>query len=175
MSNLINLEQVHKSFGIKPLLDNVSLGVHAGERIGVVGLNGGGKTTLLEVLTGIEEPDSGRVSRLGGLRMAVVTQRGVLPAGATVGSVVLAGLADDAMTDEIAEHEWAADSRIRSVMEGIGIADLGLDTLVDNLSGGARPPVAGAAPRGGGQDQEVGGGATHHPGGGGGAWGGPPP
>ncbi|MBF6474923.1 MULTISPECIES: ABC-F family ATP-binding cassette domain-containing protein [Nocardia] len=145
MSNLINLEQVHKSFGIKPLLDNVSLGVHAGERIGVVGLNGGGKTTLLEVLTGIEEPDSGRVSRLGGLRMAVVTQRGVLPAGATVGSVVLAGLADDAMTDEIAEHEWAADSRIRSVMEGIGIADLGLDTLVDNLSGGERRRVALAA------------------------------
>ncbi|WP_039800980.1 ABC-F family ATP-binding cassette domain-containing protein [Nocardia araoensis] len=145
MSNLINLEQVHKSFGIKPLLDNVSLGVHAGERIGVVGLNGGGKTTLLEVLTGIEEPDSGRVSRLGGLRMAVVTQRGTLPAGATVGSVVLAGLADDAMTDEVAEHEWAADPRIRSVMEGIGIADLGMDTSVDNLSGGERRRVALAA------------------------------
>ncbi|MET9026745.1 ABC-F family ATP-binding cassette domain-containing protein [Nocardia sp. NPDC004168] len=145
MSNLINLEQVHKSFGIKPLLDNVSLGVHAGERIGVVGLNGGGKTTLLEVLTGIEEPDSGRVSRLGGLRMAVVTQRGVLPAGATVGSVVLAGLADDAMTDEVAEHEWAADPRIRSVMDGIGIAGLGMDTPVDNLSGGERRRVALAA------------------------------
>ncbi|WP_280293165.1 ATP-binding cassette domain-containing protein, partial [Nocardia abscessus] len=143
MSNLINLEQVHKSFGIKPLLDNVSLGVHAGERIGVVGLNGGGKTTLLEVLTGIEEPDSGRVSRIGGLRMAVVTQRGVLPAGATVGSVVLAGLADDAMTDEVAEHEWAADPRIRSVMDGIGIADLGMDTLVDNLSGGRGRPGPG--------------------------------
>ncbi|MFR9752965.1 ABC-F family ATP-binding cassette domain-containing protein [Nocardia sp. 004] len=145
MSNLINLEQVHKSFGIKPLLDNVSLGVHAGERIGVVGLNGGGKTTLLEVLTGIAEPDSGRVSRLGGLRMAVVTQRGVLPEGATVGSVVLAGLADDAMTDEIAEHEWAADPRIRSVLDGIGIADLGMDTPVDNLSGGERRRVALAA------------------------------
>ncbi|WP_280498556.1 ABC-F family ATP-binding cassette domain-containing protein [Nocardia cyriacigeorgica] len=145
MSNLINLEQVSKSFGIKPLLDDVSLGVHAGERIGVVGLNGGGKTTLLEVLTGIEEPDSGRVSRVGGLRMAVVTQRGVLPEGATVGSVVLAGLADDALTDSVAEHEWAANPRIRSVMEGIGIAGLGLDTTVDNLSGGERRRVALAA------------------------------
>ncbi|BDU08515.1 ABC-F family ATP-binding cassette domain-containing protein [Nocardia cyriacigeorgica] len=145
MSNLINLEQVSKSFGIKPLLDDVSLGVHAGERIGVVGLNGGGKTTLLEVLTGIEEPDSGRVSRVGGLRMAVVTQRGVLPEGATVGTVVLAGLADDAMTDSVAEHEWAANPRIRSVMEGIGIADLGLDTPVTNLSGGERRRVALAA------------------------------
>ncbi|QIS15736.1 ABC-F family ATP-binding cassette domain-containing protein [Nocardia arthritidis] len=146
MANLINLEQVNKSFGITPLLDNVSLGVHAGERIGVVGLNGGGKTTLLEVLTGLEEPDSGRVSRLGGLRMAVVTQRGVLPEGATVGSVVLAGLAEDVQSDHgVAEHEWAANPRIRSVLEGIGIADLGLDAVVDNLSGGERRRVALAA------------------------------
>ncbi|MGW1742117.1 ABC-F family ATP-binding cassette domain-containing protein [Nocardia sp. NPDC001965] len=145
MSNLINLEQVSKSFGVTPLLDAVSLGVHSGDRIGVVGLNGGGKTTLLEVLTGIEEPDSGRVSRVGGLRMAVVTQRGVLPEGATVGEVVLAGLADDAPTGDIAEHEWAADPRIRSVLDGIGIADLGLDTSVTNLSGGERRRVALAA------------------------------
>ncbi|MFQ6227566.1 ABC-F family ATP-binding cassette domain-containing protein [Nocardia sp. NPDC002869] len=145
MSNLINLEQVSKSFGITPLLDGVSLGVHAGDRIGVVGLNGGGKTTLLEVLTGIEEPDRGRVSRLGGLRLAVVTQRGVLPEGATVGEVVLAGLADDAPTGDIAEHEWAADPRIRSVLDGIGIADLGLETSVTNLSGGERRRVALAA------------------------------
>ncbi|MEU0539394.1 ABC-F family ATP-binding cassette domain-containing protein [Nocardia sp. NPDC005978] len=145
MSNLINLEQVSKSFGITPLLDNVSLGVHAGERIGVVGLNGGGKTTLLEVLTGLEEPDSGRVSRVGGLRIAVVTQRGVLPEGATVGEVVLAGLAQDQMTDGVAEHEWASNTRIRSVVEGIGIADLGMDTLVSNLSGGERRRTALAA------------------------------
>uniref|UniRef100_UPI0024543CBA ABC-F family ATP-binding cassette domain-containing protein n=2 Tax=Nocardia TaxID=1817 RepID=UPI0024543CBA len=145
MSNLINLEQVSKSFGITPLLDGVSLGVHAGERIGVVGLNGGGKTTLLEVLTGLEEPDSGRVSRVGGLRMAVVTQRGVLPDGATVGEVVLAGLTDDTVSGSLAEHEWAADSRVRSVLEGIGIQDLGLDTPVTNLSGGERRRVALAA------------------------------
>ncbi|MFD6389470.1 ABC-F family ATP-binding cassette domain-containing protein [Nocardia sp. NPDC055029] len=145
MSNLINLEQVSKSFGVKPLLDDVSLGIHAGERIGVVGLNGGGKTTLLEVLTGLEAPDSGRVSRVGGLRMAVVTQRGVLPDGATIGSIVLAGLSDDLSTADIAEHEWAADARIRSVLDGIGIADLGLDTPVTNLSGGERRRVALAA------------------------------
>ncbi|MDO3650280.1 ABC-F family ATP-binding cassette domain-containing protein [Nocardia mangyaensis] len=145
MSNLINLEQVSKSFGVKPLLDDVSLGVHAGERIGVVGLNGGGKTTLLEVLTGLEAPDSGRVSRVGGLRMAVVTQRGVLPDGATIGSIVLAGLSDDLSTVDIAEHEWAADARIRTVLDGIGIADLGLDTPVTNLSGGERRRVALAA------------------------------
>ncbi|MGV9744726.1 ABC-F family ATP-binding cassette domain-containing protein [Rhodococcus zopfii] len=138
MANLINLEQVSKSFGVKPLLDSVSLGVEEGERIGVVGLNGGGKTTMLEVLAGLEEPDSGRVSRVGGLRMAVVTQRGVLPAGSTVGDVVLGPLG-------VAEHEWAGDARIRSVLAGIGIDNLGLDAVVDGLSGGERRRVALAA------------------------------
>ncbi|MRH86819.1 ATP-binding cassette domain-containing protein [Nocardia sp. SYP-A9097] len=145
MANLINLEQVNKSFGVAPLLENISLGVQEGERIGVVGLNGGGKTTLLEVLTGLEPPDSGRVSRVGGLRIAVVTQRGVLPEGATVGEVVLAGLAEDQMTDGVAEHEWASNTRIRNVVEGIGIADLGMDSLVGNLSGGERRRTALAA------------------------------
>ncbi|MGV9666089.1 ABC-F family ATP-binding cassette domain-containing protein [Nocardia niigatensis] len=145
MANLVNLEAVSKSFGIKPLLDSVSLGVQEGERIGVVGLNGGGKTTLLEVLTGLEDPDSGRVSRRGDLRMAVVTQRGVLPEGATVGEVVLAGLAEDQRTDGVAEHEWASNPRIRSVVEGIGIADLGMDSPVANLSGGERRRTALAA------------------------------
>jgi ATP-binding cassette subfamily F protein uup len=138
VANLINLEQVSKSFGIKPLLDSVSLGVEEGERIGVVGLNGGGKTTMLEVLAGLEEPDSGRVSRVGGLRMAVVTQRGVLPEGSTVGDVVLGPLG-------VAEHEWAGDARIRSVLAGIGIDKLGLDAVVDGLSGGERRRVALAA------------------------------
>jgi len=135
VANLINLEQVSKSFGIKPLLDSVSLGVNEGERIGVVGLNGGGKTTMLEVLAGIEEPDSGRVSRVNGLRMAVVTQRGGLPEGSTVGEVVLGPL-------DVAEHEWAGDARIRSVLTGIGIDNLGLDAVVDGLSGGERRRVA---------------------------------
>ncbi|NLE80094.1 MAG: ABC-F family ATP-binding cassette domain-containing protein [Rhodococcus sp.] len=143
MANLINLEQVSKSFGIKPLLDSVSLGVEEGERIGVVGLNGGGKTTMLEVLAGLEPPDSGRVSRVGGLRMAVVTQRGVLPAGSTVEDVVLGPLG-------VEHHEWAGDARIRGILTGIGIDQLGggesaLDAKVDGLSGGERRRVALAA------------------------------
>ncbi len=136
--NLVNMEQVSKTYGVKPLLDRVSLGVAGGERIGVVGLNGGGKTTLLEVLSGLEQPDSGRVSRTGGLRLAVVTQRGVLPPGSTIGEVVLAPLGVD-------EHEWAGDARIRSVLHGIGVDALGVETLVDGLSGGERRRVALAA------------------------------
>ena len=91
MTNLVNLESVSKSYGERMLLDGVSLGVSEGERIGVVGLNGGGKTTLLEVLAGISEPDSGRVSHARGLRLGVVTQRTELPEDITVGGVVLAG------------------------------------------------------------------------------------
>ncbi|MGY6658189.1 ATP-binding cassette domain-containing protein [Amycolatopsis sp. TRM77291] len=137
MANLVNLESVSKSFGVRPLLDGVSLGVAEGQRIGVVGLNGGGKTTLLEVLAGISEPDTGRVSQVRGLRMAVVTQRTELPDGSTVGDVVLERYG--------AEHEWAADARVRSIMDGLGITALGIDKETANLSGGERRRVALAA------------------------------
>jgi ATP-binding cassette subfamily F protein uup len=137
MVNLVNLESVSKSYGVKPLLDGVSLGVGENERIGVVGLNGGGKTTLLEVLSGIAEPDSGRVSQVGGLRMAVVTQRTELPSGSTVREAALSGFD--------AEHEWAADARVRSIVEGLGLLELGLDSPTTNLSGGERRRIALAA------------------------------
>ncbi|MGH3788073.1 MAG: ABC-F family ATP-binding cassette domain-containing protein [Pseudonocardiaceae bacterium] len=139
MANLVNVEAVSKSYGVPPLLAGVSLGVDSGDRIGVVGLNGGGKTTLLELLAGLEQPDSGRVSRARGLRAAVLTQRTDLPKGATVGDTVLAAL------KVATEHEWAADPRVRAVLDGLGIASLGLDRAVAGLSGGERRRVALAA------------------------------
>ncbi|GLW92849.1 ABC-F family ATP-binding cassette domain-containing protein [Actinokineospora globicatena] len=139
MTNLVNLENVSKSFGVRPLLDGVSLGVGRGDRIGVVGLNGGGKTTLLEVLTGLEPADEGRVSRLRDLRMAVVTQRTELAPGSTVRNAVLdpLGITED--------HQWAADPRARSILTGLEITTLGLDSPVDTMSGGERRRVALAA------------------------------
>ncbi|HXT46829.1 MAG TPA: ATP-binding cassette domain-containing protein [Pseudonocardiaceae bacterium] len=139
MANLVNVEAVSKSYGVRPLLSEVSLGVDEGDRIGVVGLNGGGKTTLLELLAGLEPPDSGRVSQTRGLRAAVLTQRTELPELATVGDAVLAPLRVSA------EHEWAADPRVRSVLDGLGIPALGLDRPVAGLSGGERRRVALAA------------------------------
>ncbi|GAB3547913.1 ATP-binding cassette subfamily F protein uup [Actinopolyspora lacussalsi] len=139
MANLINLESVEKSHGVRPLLDGVSLGVTETDRIGVVGLNGGGKTTLLEILTGIEEPDAGRVNHTRDLRSAVVTQRTELPADATVRNAVLD---PQGFT---AEHEWAADPKVRSVLNGLGITGLGLDNRVAEFSGGERRRVALAA------------------------------
>jgi ABC transport system ATP-binding/permease protein len=137
--NLVNLEAVAKSYGVRPLLDGISLGVGAGDRIGVVGLNGGGKTTLLEVLAGIVSPDDGRVSRVRDLRQAVVTQRTELPENATVRNAVLDPLGITA------EHEWAADSRARSILEGLEITTFGLDAPVKDMSGGERRRVALAA------------------------------
>ena len=131
MANLMNLEHVSKSFGLKTLLNDVSLGVQTGDRIGVVGLNGGGKTTLLKVLAGVEKPDTGRVSHVKDLRMAVVTQAAELDPAATVADVVLRPLG-------VETFEWASNPKAREVLGGLGIVDLGLDTSVGQLSGGER-------------------------------------
>ncbi|MGY1772888.1 ABC-F family ATP-binding cassette domain-containing protein [Blastococcus sp. SYSU D00813] len=137
--NLVNLERVSKAHGTTVLLDDVSLGIAAGERIGVVGRNGGGKTTLLEVLTGVEEPDSGRVTRRGDLAMGVLDQSGTLPPGTTVRDVVLPA------SLFASEHEWAADPAVRSVLAGLELDRLGLDSPVAPMSGGERRRVALAA------------------------------
>ena len=135
MANLVNLETVGKSYGTTTVLDAVSLGIAAGERIGVVGRNGGGKTTLLRMITGTESPDTGRVTVTSGTRVAYVDQRGALP-DATVRSIVVG---------DGAEHEWAGDAEVRSVLTGLGLADVGLDAEAARLSGGERRRVALAA------------------------------
>ncbi len=137
--NLVNLERVHKAHGTTVILDDVSLGVAAGERIGVVGRNGGGKSTLLSLLTGTDEPDSGRVTRRGDLAMGVLDQSGTLPAGTTVRDVVLPP------SMFAAEHEWAGDPAVRSVLTGLELDRLGLDAPVAPMSGGERRRVALAA------------------------------
>jgi ABC transport system ATP-binding/permease protein len=149
-SNLVNLESVTAHVpgdASRVLLDAVSLGVERGERVGVVGLNGGGKTTLLDILTGVRAPDAGRVSRVGGLKMAHLVQGDALPAGARVRDVVLADW------DGAADHEWAADAKVREVLEGLGIGDL--DRPVAGLSGGEKRRVALAAALAGDPDLVV--------------------
>ncbi|MEY8567233.1 ABC-F family ATP-binding cassette domain-containing protein [Corynebacteriaceae bacterium 7-707] len=138
--NLINLENVEKSYGLKTLLDKVSLGVNSGDRIGVVGLNGGGKSTLLRILSGADTVDAGRVSHNNDLRMARVSQD-VQLVGDTVGASVLEPLG-------LQTFEWASDPRVREVLHGLGVVELGeqgLDTPVSGLSGGERRRVGLAA------------------------------
>jgi len=128
MANLLNIEHVSKSYGIRPLLADVTLGVNPGDRIGIVGRNGDGKTTLLELLTGLEEPDTGRVSRTRGLLVGYLHQGDQLVDTHTVREAVLGGRND---------HEWAADPRTREVVEVL-LAGISLDRAVVSLSGGER-------------------------------------
>ena len=135
MANLVNLERVSKAYGVRPLLADVSLGVSEGERIGVVGRNGDGKTTLLEVMTGQEPPDSGRVSSTRGMLVGFLHQHDALVDTHSVREAVLAGRAD---------HEWAADPRTREIVEEL-LAGVTLDRAVLGLSGGERRRCALAA------------------------------
>jgi len=128
INNLVNLERVSKSFGIRPLLTEVSLGVTAGQRIGIVGRNGDGKTTLLEIMAGLEPVDTGRVSRTRGLLVGFLHQGDELIDTHTVREAVLGGRAD---------HEWAADSAMREIVEVL-LAGVELDRAVVGLSGGER-------------------------------------
>ncbi len=128
MVNLLNLEKVTKSYGVRILLDEVSLGVGEGERIGIVGRNGDGKTTLLNLMAGREVPDGGRVSRNRGLHIGYLDQRDLLDDTHTVREVVLGGMDD---------HEWAADARMREVVEVL-LAGVALDREIHGLSGGER-------------------------------------
>ena len=134
-ANLVNVESVRKAHGTTVVLDDVSLGVAAGERIGVVGRNGGGKSTLLAVLAGVEPVDAGRVTRTGGLTVGRLAQHDELPPDATVRRAVV-GTGP--------EHVWARDARVRAVLDGL-LADLSGDAVVGTLSGGERRRVALAA------------------------------
>ena len=139
MANLVNIESVSKSYGTRTLLDGVSLGLAEGDRIGVVGRNGGGKSTLLKLLAKMEQPDSGRVVHSGNTHLVVVGQHDELDPEATIRAQLLGGRP---------EHEWAGQSQIRDVLTGLfGGIDApgfpqGLDTVVGPLSGGERRRIA---------------------------------
>ncbi|MGH6654279.1 MAG: ABC-F family ATP-binding cassette domain-containing protein [Actinocrinis sp.] len=139
MANLVNFEAVSKAYGTKTLLDGVSLGIAEGDRIGVVGRNGGGKSTLLRLLAKLEDPDTGRVTHSGSVHVNVVGQHDELDPAATIRELLLAGMA---------EHEWAGQAHVRDVLTGLlgGIGAPayrdGLDTVVGPLSGGERRRIA---------------------------------
>ncbi|WP_026912531.1 ABC-F family ATP-binding cassette domain-containing protein [Patulibacter minatonensis] len=137
--NLVNLKAVDKGFVSRTVLQDVTLGINAGDRIGIVGKNGDGKSTLMRLIAGLEEPDSGNVTRLGDLDLALVGQGDSLDPGKTIRQELIGDRAD---------HEWAADKTFRSVLEGLlGGVELrrfpkGLDTVIGPLSGGERRRIA---------------------------------
>ncbi|CAB4329499.1 MAG: ATP-binding cassette domain-containing protein [Actinobacteria bacterium] len=133
--NLINLENAYLSYGKGAVLDRVSLGLAEGQRIGIVGRNGGGKSSLIRVMSGLELPNEGRVSRGSDVHIGVLSQIDSADPEATVRDVVMGDLAD---------HEWATNSRAREVLEGLfgGFDEAILSRKMGPLSGGEHRRVA---------------------------------
>ena len=131
MAFLFGCEGIHLEYPAKTVLDNVTLGVHEGDRIGIVGQNGDGKSTLLGVLAGSVEPDEGLVRHTRGLRIGMLGQRDSLEDEASV---------EYAVVGDIPEYVWAGDPRVREVISAL-IADIAWDAKVKTLSGGQRRRV----------------------------------
>ena len=130
----MNIEEVSKAFDIRPLLDQVSLGVSEGDRIGIVGRNGSGKSTLMKIIAGVEDPDSGRVTKSNSSRIGILSQVDTASKDATVGDVVIGNRE---------KHEWASDARIREIFTGLfgGFDDHLFERTFASLSGGEKRRV----------------------------------
>ncbi|WP_053384530.1 ABC-F family ATP-binding cassette domain-containing protein [Leucobacter celer] len=132
MAHLLGAEALHLEVPTKTVFDSVTLGVAEGDRIGIVGRNGDGKSSLLMMLAGRREPDGGQVTMRGGTTIGVLDQADVFEAGETVGRTIVG---------DRPEHEWAGDPRTREVIAGL-VGDLGWEAPLDALSGGQRRRVA---------------------------------
>ena len=131
MAILLGCDSVHLEYPTKLVLGDVTLGVFEGDRVGIVGRNGDGKSSLLRVLAGVQEPDAGRVTRTRGVEVGLLGQRDQLSDDETVYHAVVG---------DAPEYEWAASPRIREVLDGL-IADVPWEGLVGELSGGQRRRV----------------------------------
>ena len=137
--NLVNFKDVGKRYGSREILEAVTLGVNEGDRIGVVGRNGDGKSTLLRLIAGVETPDVGQVTRTGGLSVKLLSQADEPDSARTI---------REELIGDLAEHEWAGDAAFTAILDGLtGGFDAkrfpdGLDTRLGRLSGGERRRVA---------------------------------
>jgi ABC transport system ATP-binding/permease protein len=131
VAHLLGAETVHLEYPTQVVFEAVTLGVNDGARIGIVGRNGDGKSSLLCLLTGQLQPDAGRVTRRSGLRVGALSQADTLDPDHTVGWTLVG---------ETAEHQWAGDPRIRDVVDGL-VSDIAWEATVGTLSGGQRRRV----------------------------------
>ncbi|MDD4866917.1 MAG: ABC-F family ATP-binding cassette domain-containing protein [Mycobacterium sp.] len=131
MAHLLGAEALHLEYPTQVVFESVTLGINDGARIGIVGRNGDGKSSLLALLTGQLQPNSGRVTRRSGLRVGAVSQADTLDPDRTVGWTLLG---------EQPEHQWARDPRVRDVVAGL-VSDIDWKAMVSTLSGGQRRRV----------------------------------
>ena len=131
MAYLLGCESVQLEYPTARLFDSLTLGVNSGDRIGIVGRNGDGKSTLLKLLAGVAEPDDGRVVRTGNVTVGMLSQRDSLDDGDTVGHAIVGNRP---------EYEWAGDARVRAILSEL-VSDLEWDAKIGTLSGGQRRRV----------------------------------
>ncbi|KBZ62992.1 ABC-F family ATP-binding cassette domain-containing protein [Mycobacterium colombiense] len=131
MAHLLGAEAVHLEYPTQVVFESITLGVNDGARIGIVGRNGDGKSSLLRLLTGQQRPDAGRVTRRTGLRVGALSQADTLDPQHSVGYTLVG---------EAAEHQWAGDARVRDVVAGL-VSDIAWEATVATLSGGQRRRV----------------------------------
>lgn len=129
--NILNIEHISKIYGEKKIFDDVSYGIHEGDKIGIIGINGTGKTTLLKMIAGLEEPDDGQVIMQNGLRVTYLPQNPEFPDKATVLSYV---------ADGKQHQDWMTESEAKTVLNHLGIREH--DALIAQLSGGQKKRVA---------------------------------
>ena len=132
--NILNLEHISKIYGDKVIFDDISYGIHQGDKIGIIGINGTGKTTFLRILAGLEDADEGQVITQNGLRITYLPQHPQFPEGATVLSYVTQGQTD---------KSWNPETEAHMVLNRLGITDH--EEEIDHLSGGQKKRVALAA------------------------------
>ena len=135
MAHLLGAQSVRLEYPNIVVFEDVTLGVSEGDRIGIVGRNGDGKSSLLGILSGRVVPDEGRVTRRGGLRVGALEQADTLGDASTVGHAIVGDRPD---------HVWAGEPRIREIIAGL-VVDVPWDARIDTLSGGQRRRVALAA------------------------------
>ena len=135
MAHLLGAEALHLEYPTRVIFDSLTIGLDEGDRIGIVGRNGDGKSTLLKMLAGRLEPDSGRVTRRGGVTLAVLDQSDDLVDDLTVHQTIIG---------DIDEHVWAGDPQVRDVIAGLA-SDIPWESKIGDLSGGQRRRVALAA------------------------------
>ncbi len=135
MAHLLGAEALHLEYPTRIVFDSLTVGLNDGDRIGVVGRNGDGKSTLLRLLSGSLEPDAGRVTRRGGIRVGMLDQSDDFHSERTVHEIVIG---------DIDEHVWAGDAKVRDVIAGL-LDGIPWEAKVDDLSGGQRRRVALAA------------------------------
>ncbi len=132
MAHLLGAEALHFEYPTQKVLNSVTLGVSAGDRIGIVGRNGDGKSTLMKLLVGKLEPDAGQVTARSDTTIGMLDQSDAVDTTLSVGQAIVG---------DLAEHEWAGDPKIRDVIKGL-VADLDWEAPVGSLSGGQRRRVA---------------------------------